>query len=394
MMQISEADAVEREPTPFLRLAFRPFYLLAACFGALAVPLWLAHYLGWMPGWIPPGRIDVFWHMHEMVFGFGCAVVIGFLLTASRTWTGLWTTRGTPLAALAVLWLAGRIAMAAWPPAVAAALDLPLLPIVAIILGRLMWRSGKRRNLRLVALLALLTTANLVYHLAAMQVIALSPALPVQSALLLLIVLSSVMGARVIPMFTANGAGVITMPSARLDALALSALAACFAAWIAGLPGALVALLSVIGAGAHFIRMRGWRSARTLAFPLLWVLHLAFGWIGIGTLLLGAAALGWVAGSVALHALALGAMGSLIAGMLCRTTRGHTGQKMVAGAVDVAIFAAIQGGTVARVAAGLCPGKRTTLLIVSAVLWSAAFLLYLIKFAPALFKPRLDGRAG
>ena len=97
---------------PLFALGFRPFYLLAAAFGALAVPLWIAAQAGVRL----PVRIDMLWHMHEMVFGFALAVVVGFLYTAGYNWTKLWTPRGKALAAIAAVWVAGRIAMLAAPP--------------------------------------------------------------------------------------------------------------------------------------------------------------------------------------------------------------------------------------------------------------------------------------
>lgn len=58
-------------------LAFRPFYLLAGLFAAIAVPVWAVGYSGAielpMPG--------IWWHAHEMIFGFAVAVIIGFLFT-------------------------------------------------------------------------------------------------------------------------------------------------------------------------------------------------------------------------------------------------------------------------------------------------------------------------
>ena len=49
------------------------------------------------------------WHAHEMLYGFAVAVIVGFLLTAGKAWTGLATPRGATLAAMAGLWLAARL---------------------------------------------------------------------------------------------------------------------------------------------------------------------------------------------------------------------------------------------------------------------------------------------
>ena len=86
---------------PVLRLGFRPFYLGAALFAMLAMPLWIALLLGLWPMHLAVA--PVLWHAHEMLFGFAVAVIVGFLLTAGKAWTGLGTPRGAPLAALALL---------------------------------------------------------------------------------------------------------------------------------------------------------------------------------------------------------------------------------------------------------------------------------------------------
>ena len=171
---------------PVFALGFRPFYLLAACFAALAVPLWVLRYLGWLA---LPANVDLNWHMHEMLFGFIVTVVIGFLYTAGRNWTGLWTPRGGHLAALALVWLAGRLAMLLAPPLVAAVFDLIFLPLVAWPLYRVFKLSANYRNMVMVGLLALLTLANAVYHAAVLGWLDVSTMRPLHGALMIVVVI-------------------------------------------------------------------------------------------------------------------------------------------------------------------------------------------------------------
>lgn len=93
-LMIEEKDSHQRGPqvsiTPIWRLGFRPFYLLGAAFAVIAVPMWMASYYGHLPGL---KNVGFNWHMHEMVFGFAVAIVVGFLYTAGRAWTNLWTPR-------------------------------------------------------------------------------------------------------------------------------------------------------------------------------------------------------------------------------------------------------------------------------------------------------------
>jgi uncharacterized protein involved in response to NO len=300
-----------------------------------------------------------------------------------------------PLGLFALLWIAGRIAML-WSPAWAAALvDLPFLPLVALVLYRLMQRARHRRNLALVGILVLISLANLAYHLAALGQIAVGADRAVQAALLLIVLLLTVMGGRVLPGFTANAAMVRTVSRPRLDQCGIALVAATFLAWLCLAPAIFLALLSTLAGVVHLVRLHGWRPQRTLAHPLLWILHLAYAWISIGLFLLAASALGWCAASNAFHAFAVGAMSSMIIGMIARTTRGHTGQAIAAGKPDMAMFACMQLGAVGRVCANFHWGHwREALLVLSAVLWSTSFLLYLLTYAPALFRPRQDGREG
>jgi uncharacterized protein involved in response to NO len=378
---------------PVWALGFRPFYILAAALSVLAVPLWLARYLGWLPA-LP--QVTFGWHMHEMVFGMAIAVVVGFLLTAARTWTGLPTPRGRHLALLALVWVAGRVAMLGAPPLAAALVDGVFLPLAAWPLYRVLRQSGNKRNLFLVVLLGLLTAANALFHAATLGWLAVSPVTPVHGAILVIVMIESVIGGRVIPMFTTNGApGSKPVVRPRHDQIALALSAGASLAWVVAAPAPLTAGLFLLAACAVALRLAGWQSQRTLRVPLLWILHLSYAWIPLGFVLLGLAALGIGAASTGFHALAVGSMAGLIMGMMTRTTRGHTGRVMAAGRSEPVMFLLIQAGAVARVAAAFVPPDwRNPALLASGACWSAAFLLFLIVYTPYLLQARIDGKEG
>jgi len=397
ILQIEEASRRPAQPPPLLRLGFRPFYLLAAALAAVSIPLWLAGYKGLIP------RLDLLWHAHEMVFGFAGAVNVGFLLTASRNWTQLWTPRGAALAALALAWLAGRGAMlfagdasSAQSGALLRAAEAAFLPIAAGVLLRVLMRAGSRRNYPIVAILALLALANSAFHAAALGWIATSPLTPVYAAILLITLLEAVMAGRVIPMFTANGApGSKPRSVAWRDQASLVLIAATALAWLLPAPAALTAALAFAAATANAARLLGWSPLSTVRVPLLWVLHLAYAWIAGGLLLLGFAALGIGSASTAFHALAVGAMSGLIIGMITRTALGHTGRPLKAGRAEFTMYCFIEAGAGLRLCANIIPaGNRDFMLIAAAASWSAAFLLYLIVYTPYLSQARLDGREG
>lgn len=398
LMTIDEPKvATPGKPSPthhvLWALGFRPFYLLAAAFAAVSIPLWLASYYGKMPGL---AHVTLNWHMHEMVFGFAIAVIIGFVFTAARNWTGLWTPRRGYLAMLAGVWLAGRIAMLCAPAGIAAVIDLAFLPLAAWPIYRVLQRSGNMRNMFLVGLLGLLTIVNILFHLAALGWITISTILVIQSAILIVVMIESVIGGRVIPGFTANtvpGTKTIVNPKRDRITIALTALASL--AWIFTFPPRLIAALAIAAACSQLLRLGGWKPQVTLRHPLLWILHLSYAWIPLGFILIALAALQVVPPNSAFHVLVIGSMAGLMIGMMTRTTLGHTGRKLKAGGNEMVMYVLIQVAVVARFCAALnITGWRDGELVVAAASWSAAFVFFLIIYGPYLFRPRLDGKEG
>ena len=394
-LQIDEPPRGFRAPGGWalLRLGFRPFYLLASGFAALSVLLWSLQFTGRLPA---PYLSAPVWHAHEMLFGFTLAVVVGFLFTAGRNWTGLPTPTGARLAALALLWLAGRLLVltpwvwasalvnAAFPLAAALALAVPFV------------RSGNRRNYFFLALLVLLAGVTLAVHLDALRVIAVPAWAGIQLALDAVLFILCVMGGRVIPMFTNNG---IPEAAARrlpwLEKLALGSVLALLGADALRLLALVPAAVAAVAAAAHFARWALWQPWKTLRTPLVWVLHLAYAWIPAHLAMRAAAAAGWVAPSAAVHALTVGAIGGLVIGMMTRTARGHTARPLRADRLDVACYVLVALAAFVRV---LLPLAAPTLLLeavfASALLWSAGFALYFAGYWKVLTRPRLDGKAG
>lgn len=377
-----------------LRLGFRPFYLAAALLAALAIPLWVAAFLGHGPAGLSTGLP---WHAHEMVFGFAVAVVVGFLYTAARNWTGMPTPRGRHLALLVLLWAAGRLAMLFAPAPLAAVVDMAFLPLAAWPVWQLLRRTGNRRNLFLPALLGVMAGLNLLFHASMTGLLDINPLTPPRIALLLVVVIELVMGARVIPSFTSNAAPKAKpLVRPRHDRVSIGLVAAAVLARSAGLPGPAVAGLSLAAALTVAGRGIGYQPWKVLAHPLLWILHLSYLWIAIGLALLAVSALGWTSDSAAFHALGVGATGGLIIGMITRTALGHTGRPLQAGKAEMAMYLLLQAGALLRVTASLPWGTSAyeLLLIASSACWSLSFAIYLLVYGPRLIKPRIDGRDG
>jgi uncharacterized protein involved in response to NO len=379
---------------PLLRLGFRPFYLGAAAYGMLAIPLWIAVLLGQVS--LNLTLSPVLWHAHEMLFGFAVAVIVGFLLTAGKAWTGLETPRGAVLAALAGLWLAARLAAVFAPYGVYALLDLLLLPLVAGIFIALLLRAGGGRNLPLGFILVLLTLANAVFHGAVSGLIDVDPVRALHAGLAMIVMIECVIAGRVIPAFTQSA-----LPGMRLkvppvlEQATLGTTAIALALWV--LAPAHVFGAVALGAAAllHVLRLLRWKPLRTRSRPILWVLHLAYAWLPIGLALLALSQLGVVGVSSGIHALAVGATGGLILGMITRTARGHTGRPLQASRLETAAYLLVACAAVARVLLPLlAPQHLVIWLVAAATAWGFAFALYLMVFSPWLVTARLDGKDG
>lgn len=395
LISIEEPMRRRKPPTGFAlwQLGFRPFYLLASVFAALSIGLWAMQFAGWLPR---PYLSGPLWHAHEMLFGFTLAVVVGFLFTAGRNWSNRPTPTGPALAALALLWLAGRV-LVLTPFGWAAAVLNAAFPIAAAVaLAIPFWASRSRRNYFFVALLLALGAANLAIHLSQLGVIALPAFMGVQIALDMVLFIMAVMAGRVIPMFTNNGvpgAGAIRQPW--VERAALASVLLLLASDLLRLQGAVLAAVAIAGALAHAVRWALWKPWNTWRTPLVWVLHVAYAWIVIHLLLRAASVGGWINPSLATHALTVGAIGGLVIGMMTRTARGHTARMLLADRFDVASYVLVLLAAMVRVGVPLLvPAAAMPAVIASAACWSGGFALYAVRYWPVLSRPRLDGRPG
>ena len=375
-------------------LGFRPFYLFAGIFAAVSVPLWAARYAGWLGEWVYFS--ESVWHAHEMVFGYAFAVIVGFLFTAVRNWTGRPTPSGPALAVIAGLWLAARVlAFTPWT-LLAAAADVGFALAAALGIGVPLVASGNRRNYFFIGVLLALGAVNLAFYLAKQGSLDVAVGDGVQVALDLVLFVMAVMGGRVIPMFTANA-----LPGSKparhkwLERAALASVLLLIAADLLPLREGLVAVVAALAALAHAARLALWRPWLTLRRPILWILHASYGWIVIHLALRALAPLEAFPGSLATHALTVGAIGGLTLGMMTRTARGHSGRPLAAGAAEIAAYALVQLAAAVRVLVPLAaPSLYFGAVGLSALLWSLAFALFAAVYWPILARARADGAPG
>jgi uncharacterized protein involved in response to NO len=393
LLNLEEPTRTPPQGFALFALGFRPFYLLASVFAALSIPLWALQFSGWLTR---PYLAGPLWHAHEMVFGFALAVVVGFLFTAGRNWSNRPTPSGWTLAALAALWLAARV-LVLTPLALAAAVANVAFPLAAAMaLAIPFYKARSKRNYFFVGLLVLLAAAAAFMHAVQLGLLA-APARPaLQVALDVLLFILAVMGGRVIPMFTNNGVpGAQASRRPAVDKAALGAVLALLVADLLALDGWPLVVVALVACVAHAWRWALWQPWKTLRVPLVWVLHLAYAWVPLHLLLRAGGELGWVAPTLATHALTVGAIGGLVIGMMTRTARGHTGRPLRAGRCETACYVLVLLAAVMRVGVPLvAPGQTVPAVLVSAALWSAGFALYAVCYAPVLWRPRIDGRPG
>ncbi len=396
LVQLLEPEPTlpQRNRNALFRLAFRPFYLLAAIWAALAVPLWIAQYAGLLPA--PFAYPAMLWHAHEMTFGFALAVIVGFLLTGARAWTGLSTPTGTRLAALAALWIAARIFNYFGPSGMAMLLDAAFIVASMAAIGLVLLKARNHRNLFVLAILTAFLVANSLFHLALAGRIEASPLTAAHLFVFVIVVLTCVIGGRVIPTFTANALrGVRQWRDRRLDWAALATTILALLLALFPVPAGFVATACLLAAALQVARLAGWNPWATRRAPILWILHVSYAWIPVGLVLLALGTFGVVPQSAGLHALTLGAIGGLIIGMITRTALGHTGRPLKAEGIETTAYVLVQLAVLLRLAPLLVPALPylpwTT---AAAGAWSLAFAVYLVKYVGVLTSPRLDGRDG
>lgn len=372
---------------------FRPFFLFAALWGALAVPLWIVSRQ--FSGAVVLGQDGMAWHSHEMLFGYLAGVMAGFLLTAIPNWTGRLPVVGLPLAGLFGLWCAGRIAMlAAGPLGVwAAVIDSAFLVVFAGVVWREVLAGRNWRNLPVAVMVSLFTTANLAFHYGAfdpaVRDVAVRLAVAVGALLICLI------GGRVTPSFTRNwlarqGAERLPAPVGRFDQGTLVVTGASLAVW-AAMPEVVWTGAALIVAGAlNLLRLGRWQGLSTAAEPLVWILHLGYLWTALGVLLLGLSILApeMFPRAAAIHALAAGGVGVMTLAMMTRASLGHTGQPLTANRATRAVYVLANLAALVRVGSAFAPQVYDLLLTIAAGLWFAAFGLFVVAYGPLLIAPR------
>ncbi len=390
-------DVAERPPGfALFALGFRPFFLGAGAAALALVGLWVVTYVGEVS--IQTYYDPLNWHAHEMVFGYATAVIAGFLLTAVRNWTNIPTLRAQPLAALAALWLAARIL--AFVPVrsrwLIAAVDVTFLPALALSLAGPLLRSGQIHNWVFPVILGVMAAGNVLVHLQVLGFTQDTAYTGTYLAVDLIVLVIAIIAGRVIPFFTERAVpGAVPRRRTAVDRVALAAVVAFGATQPLRPSPALIGVVALVAAVAHGMRLWGWYDRRIWSAPLLWVLHLGYGWIVAGFALHALAAMRVLSPLLALHAFTAGGIGVMTLGMMARVALGHTGRPLQAPPPVAAAFALINLAALVRVLFPFAlPDWYVADIGLSGALWAAAFVLFLAVYSPILIRPRVDGRPG
>jgi uncharacterized protein involved in response to NO len=383
----------------FFRNAFRPFFLGAGLWAIVVLFVRATELLGYGVSALAFADLNR-WHAHELLFGYGAAVVAGFALTAIPNWTGRLPVAGTALAILAGLWFIGRMAALtpSLPGPVHFAVDAAFLPTLAALAAREIVAAKNHRNIPVAGLIALLALGNIVFHLEDAGVIP-AASYGTRVGLAALVLLMGLIGGRIVPSFTNNWLArenrqraATTNPTT--ERLAHAATAAAFALWVALPYEAVTGAALTVAAVVQAVRLAGWRGWATVREPLVLVLHIGYAWIPIGLASLGGAIV-WNPGAISagMHALTVGAVGTMTLAVMTRATLGHSGRALHAGSGTAAIYAAITASALARVMAVFVPAAAGVLLPLASLLWISSFALFVAIFGPMHLRPRIGDTA-
>jgi uncharacterized protein involved in response to NO len=373
-------------------MGFRPFFLLAGLAGMLLVPLWLGLYTGLLSSPFPFSIVA--WHSHEMLFGYGEAVVAGFLLTAVRNWTGYATLKNTPLALLGIVWLIPRLVvfLPGFPLWLLAVIDcaFPLLLIAA--LARPLLKAGKLHNTVLLLLLLIMACVQAAFYLWPQHASRIGW---IQTDLLM--VLITMIGGRVIGFFTERGLGMRTPLPKRpwLDRGLIWLMLLFTVAEAISLPSSWMAAFSLLLMTGHAFRLADWWSPAIFRVPLVWILQFGYAWIVIGFALRALSE--WLPLSPVLsqHAFTIGALGSITLGMMVRVSLGHTGRELRIPRLVTGSFALLTLAAFVRVFLPWWQPEFTlSAIVVSGLLWTVVFATFVVVYTPVLIRARVDGQPG
>jgi len=382
-------------------LAFRPFFILGSLASLLSMIIW-ALQLNSIISLNNSGLTPSIWHIHEMIFGFAATIAVGFILTAGKTWTKQPSISGKKLCLLTFVWLAVRVAIYInTNSSIVFALFLQTSWWLVAILtfSKMVLRSKNTRNYLFVPLLSVMMIMNIAIILCDMlNFTGLAMHLS-RASILLFTILMSIIGGRVIPFFTQNGAKTqkINTPTwieKLILPVAITGVVIFVLGYFFNLPFTPAPIMMLAGL-LHLIRLSFWRSIKTRNVPLLWSLHISYLFMSLGLILLGLSYFDLssiniiIPFSNALHVITIGAIGLMIFAMMSRVSLGHTGRPLILNKALGLAFILLISSTFIRVILPLFNFFQLAWSL-SALLWVSSSLIFIFVYSPILFAKRID----
>ena len=399
-MQTSPFNTEPVKQFALFELGFRPLFLFASLFSIIATTLWMANFsFGWT---LPVSNVTpIAWHGHEMVFGYGAAVVAGFLLTAVRNWTGVPTISGIPLILLVSTWILARALPLFNSPLLfdwAVIADLSFFLGFTLAVLHPIVKVKQWRQLLIVAVLLMLTLADTLYYLGVFHIVNQGVSWGLFSGVYLIMAFIFILSRRVMPFFIERGVGyqVQLKNWAFIDNSSLLFFAALWISDVFFNQALLTALLALILAVLHAVRLSGWHTKGVWQKPLLYSLFIGYGFFILGFALKALNFFELYPTSLPLHAFTYGGIGIMTLGMMSRISLGHTGRNInEPPAILKWVFICLSLGAIVRVILPIfLPNLYLHLIGTAQLLWIIAFALFFVNYVMIFIKARADGQAG
>lgn len=344
------------------------------------------------------------WHAHEMLYGYGMAVVSGFLLTAVKNWTGLQTLHGKPLLGLFLLWCMARVLFLFGTSMLAcvALADLLFGFILIVAIASPIIQAKQWSQLPVVSKVLLLWIGNLVFYSGAFGLLDNGMLYAINGAVFLFISLILMIGRRVIPFFIERGVAHLVDSKIQLQQykwLDVSILIAFLGLFIneifvhvAGVSSVLALVLFTLNG----YRLFNWHTPALWQVPLVWSLYLASWLINLGFLLYGLQSQLNIPALLTLHLFTIGGIGLMTLSMMSRVALGHSGRdiKSLSPWMKLAFLVVVLSAIFRIILPLLAIETYTSWIVISGVFWIVGFAIFVLIYAPILCKPRLDGTFG
>jgi len=397
-MLITNISSPSKKPAEaaLLTLGFRPFFMGAGIFAIVSISVWMAVYLLHVS--LPLTTVSASqWHAHEMIYGYGLAVIAGFLLTAVKNWTGIQTLHGKPLLGLFSIWVLARLLMLCGTEFVqyAALADLLFgLWLMVAVVGPII-KAKQWKQMAVLSKLIIVVAGNSLFYLGALGYMDDGVHLSLYGGLYITISLIMVFGRRVIPFFIERG--VTEKVSLRQHQWLDIAILIFFVIFFVNELFVHKQSVTTTAAGVLFLlnsyRLHNWHTPGIWQAPLLWGLYVSSWLINLGFLLLALQASLAIPVILTVHLFTIGGIGLMTLSMMSRVSLGHTGRNIKQPSAWLAYaLMALVASVIFRMGLPLLDMTHYFWwLTIAYACWLVAFTLFLSIYLPILLKPNING---